>query len=133
MSQENVELAYRTYDAFNRRDLDAFLACMDPEVEFTTSFMQMEGEPDVSGHAGLREWWRGLFAVFPDFRAEVLEVRDRGDAGIVAVRMFGHGADSGAPFEVALWQAVKARDYKVTWWRMFASEAEALEAAGVRE
>jgi ketosteroid isomerase-like protein len=34
MSEENVELAHRAYDAFNRRDLDAFLAFNDPEVEF---------------------------------------------------------------------------------------------------
>jgi ketosteroid isomerase-like protein len=112
---ENVELAHRTYDAFNRRDLEVFLECMHPEVEFTTSFMQMEGAPEIRGRSGIREWWRGLFAVFPDFHAEALEVREGDGSGIVAVRMRGHGADSGAPFEVALWQAVKARDGKVIW------------------
>ena len=33
MSQENVELTYRAIDAFNRRDLDAYLALMDDDVE----------------------------------------------------------------------------------------------------
>jgi ketosteroid isomerase-like protein len=33
MSQENVELANRCYDAINRRDLDALLALMDDDVE----------------------------------------------------------------------------------------------------
>ena len=33
MSQENVELTYQAYDAFNRRDLDAVLALMDADVE----------------------------------------------------------------------------------------------------
>jgi hypothetical protein len=32
MSRENVERLYRAYDAFNRRDLDAYLAHIDPEV-----------------------------------------------------------------------------------------------------
>ena len=32
MSQENVEVARQAYDAVNRRDLDAFLELMDPEV-----------------------------------------------------------------------------------------------------
>jgi ketosteroid isomerase-like protein len=41
MSEENVDQARRGYDALNRRDLDAFLALMDPEVEFTTRFAQM--------------------------------------------------------------------------------------------
>jgi len=33
MSQENVELHYRSIDAVNRRDLAAFLALMDRDVE----------------------------------------------------------------------------------------------------
>jgi hypothetical protein len=35
MSQENVDLHYRAIDAFNRRDLGAYLTLNDPEVEFT--------------------------------------------------------------------------------------------------
>jgi ketosteroid isomerase-like protein len=133
MSQENVDLAYRAYDAFNRRDLDAFLACMDPEVEFTTRFMQMENKAYDRGHSGIRDWWRDTFAVFPDYRAEILEVRDLGDAGIAALRVRGHGADSGAPFDEWLWGALKLRNGKVIWWSIFGSEAEALEAAGLSE
>ena len=43
MSQENVERLYRAYDAFNRRDLDASLALIDPEVELTPRIMELEG------------------------------------------------------------------------------------------
>jgi ketosteroid isomerase-like protein len=133
MSQENVELAHRVHDAFNRRDLDAFLALMDPEVELTTRFMELEGDPYYRGHDGVRDWWRTLLGIFPDFSTEVLEVRDLGDSLIVAVRVRGHGAEGGTPFEQVLWQACKVRHGKTTWWRNFASEAEALEAAGLRE
>jgi hypothetical protein len=31
MSQENVEIARRHHDAFNRRDIPAFLAALDPD------------------------------------------------------------------------------------------------------
>jgi ketosteroid isomerase-like protein len=33
MSQENVELVHRVFDAFNRRDLDAMLALIDDDME----------------------------------------------------------------------------------------------------
>jgi len=132
MSQENVERVHRAYEAFNRRDLDAFLGFMDPEVELMTRFMELEGDPYYRGHDVVREWWRALLAVFPDFNSEVLKVRDLGDSLIVAVRVRGHGVEGGAPFEQAVWQAVKLRDGKATWWRNFGSEAEALEAAGLR-
>src|SRR5215207_6888067 len=72
MSQENVERLYRAYDAFNRRDLDAYPALMDPEVELTPRIMELEGGSYYRGHDGVREWWRTLFAVFPDFSAEIL-------------------------------------------------------------
>jgi ketosteroid isomerase-like protein len=133
MSQENVEVLYRAYDAFNRRDLDAFLALMEPEVELTTRIIELEGDPYYRGHDGVREWWRTLLGIFPDFSGEVLEVRDLGDSLIVSVRVRGHGVEGGAPFEEAVWQAVKVRDGKATWWRNFGSEAEALEAAGLEE
>ena len=84
MSQENVERLYRAYDAFNRRDLDAYLALIDPEVELTPRIMELEGGSYYRGHDGVREWWRTLFAVFPDFSTEILEVRDLGDSLIVS-------------------------------------------------
>jgi len=133
MSEENAELARRAHDAFNRRDLDAFLAFMDPEVEVTTRFMELEGDRSYRGHDGVRDWWRILLDVFPDFSSEVLEVRDVGDFVIVAVRVRGHGVEGGTPFEEVLWQTCKVRDGKATWWRNFGSEAEALEAAGLEE
>ena len=49
MSEENVERIRRAFDAFNRRDLDVFLALIDPEVEFTTRYMEMEGDPYYRG------------------------------------------------------------------------------------
>jgi ketosteroid isomerase-like protein len=133
MSQQNIELAYRAYDAFNRRDLDAFLALMDPDVEFTTRFMEMEGDPYYRGHDGVREWWRTVLAIFPDFSLEALEVRDADDVVIAALRIRGHGLDSRVPFEEALWTVGKWHQGRVTWWRNFGSEAEALEAAGLSE
>ena len=47
MSQENVELVHRAYDAFNRRDLDAFLGFIDPEVDFTSRVVQVAGAPEA--------------------------------------------------------------------------------------
>jgi hypothetical protein len=43
MSQENVELLHQAIDAFNRRDLDAYLALNDSELEFTPDERAIEG------------------------------------------------------------------------------------------
>ena len=44
MSQENVETVRRAYEAWNADDLDAFLAELDPEVEWHPSI-----EPALGG------------------------------------------------------------------------------------
>jgi ketosteroid isomerase-like protein len=133
MSRENVELTRRAYEAFNRRDLEAFIAFVDPEVEFTTRYLEMEGAASYRGHDGVRDWWRTLLGIFPDFSLEVLEVRDLGDKVIAPLRIRGHGLESGVPFEEMLWQVGEWHEGKVTWWRNCGSEAEALEAAGLSE
>jgi tRNA A-37 threonylcarbamoyl transferase component Bud32 len=52
MSQENLEVARRALDAFNRRDLHAFLAAMDPDVDFTPFAGELVGS--FHGHEDVR-------------------------------------------------------------------------------
>jgi ketosteroid isomerase-like protein len=130
MSEENVELLYQAYEAFNRRDLDALLALCAPDVEFISYLMQVEGGDPYRGRDGVRSWWDRLLAVYPDFEAEIEEARDLGDLTIARVRMHGRGVQSDAPMDQALWQSQQG---KVIWWRLVSSEAGALEAAGTRK
>jgi ketosteroid isomerase-like protein len=132
MSQENVELNYRVIDAFNRRDLGAYLALADPEVEFIPYEVKVQGGSPYRGHFGVRSWWEESFAVLPDLRAEVYEIRDLGNSTFVHGRLRGQGAGSGAPIERPFWLATEWRDQKIVWWCAFESEAEALEAAELR-
>jgi hypothetical protein len=53
MSSENVESARRTYDAFNRRDRDAFVALMDDEWKPSLDWWQSSGLPRSRGPAPL--------------------------------------------------------------------------------
>jgi ketosteroid isomerase-like protein len=129
MSQEYVESTSRVIDAFNRRDLQAYLALMDPDVEFIPYEVYLEGGNPYRGHAGIRRWWEDVFAVFPDIRAEVYEIRDFGDRTLIHGCLRGQGAGSGAPMERTMFLVTQWRDKKEIWWCAFGSEAEALEAA----
>jgi ketosteroid isomerase-like protein len=131
MSQENVELASQAFDAINRRDLDALLALIDDDVEIVTRIAAMEG--GLHGHDGMRRWWENMFTAFPDYYFEVVDVRDLGDVTLASLRALGHGAGSDVPFEDLLWHASQWRRGQCVWWRAFETEAEALEAAGLRE
>jgi ketosteroid isomerase-like protein len=115
-----------------RRDVEAFLAFMDPDVECVPLLMEPAGA-SYRGHDGIRRWLDELFGVFPDFSADVQEVRDFGDLLVVAARTQGQGIGSDVPFRASVWQVVEVRDGKVIRWRNYWSEAEALEAAGRRD
>jgi ketosteroid isomerase-like protein len=131
MPQENVELVHRAYDAFNRRDWEGFLALMDDEVEVESRLVTMEG--GYHGHEGLRRWWDDFLGAFPDYTAEIEELRDLGDVTLGHIRGWGHIAASDTPLVDPFWQVSRWRDGKCVWWRNCATEAEALEAAGLRE
>lgn len=131
MSRNNVDLALESYDAFNRRDWDAFVDLVDEEVEIESRLVAMEG--GYHGHAGLRRWWDDFLGAFPDYTLEVKELRDLGDVTLAHVRGFGHAADSATPLVDPSWLPARWRDGKVVWWRNCPTEGEALEAAGLRE
>jgi ketosteroid isomerase-like protein len=131
MSRENVELAQQAFDAFNRRDLGAFLALMDADVEAGSRLVAMEG--GYHGHDGIRQWWQNLLDAIPDYTVETVEARDLGHVTLTTLRTRGHGADSDTPVEDAVWVVVDWRDRKVVRWRVLSTEAEALEAVGLPE
>ena len=59
--------------------LDAFLALCDPDVEFASGLLELEGGGPYRGHDGVRSWWQNLLSVFPDFGTDIDEVRNFGD------------------------------------------------------
>ena len=74
-----------------------------------------------------------MLGAFPDFHAEILEVRDLGEFMVVALRLRGRGVESDTPIDAAVWHVNQFRDGKVIRWRVYTSEREALGATGRRE
>ena len=131
MSEENVELARRASEMFNRRDLHGFLSLMAQDVRF-----QPQLGPISDGHDGMRRLWDSLIEG-ADLTVEVVEVRDLGANRVLAnVRQRGRAPAGGPSFEDALWVASRWRQGECAWWGVFLREEDALdalEAAGLRE
>jgi len=131
MSQENVRLVYEVIDAFNRRDIDAYLALMDDDVEAVPRGARIHGS--YYGHDGIRRSWENVFEVWPDFTVQAVEVRDLADLTVAAIGTRGHGAGSDIPLDETVWQVARWRHGKCFWWRTFDTRAEAVEVAGLEE
>jgi len=134
MSQDNVELSRQMYEAFNRRDVEGFLAVIDREAEYVPRTLEMEGGEPYRGHEGMLRWREEFLRVFPDWTAEPVEVRDLGDLTLTHLHLRGSGGASGAPVDQTVWHVAEWRAGKII--RLTSSNgsaAEALEAAGLSE
>jgi ketosteroid isomerase-like protein len=131
VSQENVDAVRSTFEAFQRRDLNAFLGCFDPEVEYRSLVLEVEGV--YRGHEGIRRWWEGVLTVFPDWSPRIEDSRELGGRVLSRVRAEGPGTGSGISRDRDIWHLAEVRDGRLRWSAFFRTEDEAVEAAGLRE
>jgi ketosteroid isomerase-like protein len=135
MSQENVEIVRRFLDAYNRRDREAVATLLHPEVEWRTMAGPILGVEAVSGRADALDF---IFERIPEgvenFRSTADRISELPDGRLLTMgRYEGRGVASGVPIDVsnaAIWRFEAAM---IIFFEDFGSEAEALEAVGLRE
>jgi ketosteroid isomerase-like protein len=132
MSEENVEIVRRVYDAWERGDVLDALEALHPAVVWEA----IEDAPDAGtyrGHAGVRaymeDWIEGFELGSMDFE-EVVETED----SLVIVQR-AHTKERRTGLETSLGFAVAYtfRDGKLIAAKEYATRAEAVEAAGRSE
>ena len=132
MSQENVEIAGRAYEAINRRGVEGAIEFLHPEIEIH-DFPEIPDTRLYRGHDGFRELYRNIDALFEDLRWEPVEYIDAGDNLIVMTRTLGRGRGSGVEVEAIVAHLWTISDGKACRLRMFGDRDTALEAAGLPE
>jgi hypothetical protein len=129
MSGENVEIVRAAYEAGNRRDREAFLACWDPAGEIHTVGVVMDQRRVYRGHEEIWEYITSFDHEFAGYRVEPEDLVDAGDRVVVAVHFHGHGRASGATVDYRFASVVTIRDGKIVRGENYAEMDEAIEAA----
>ncbi len=133
MSQENVEIVRRLYDAFNAGDLEATLDLTAPENEFHPSGIFMDTERTYRGREGYSEFWHTFREAWETITVNVERIEDLGEQVLVLGTFHGRGHGSGVGVTREAAWLVTLRDGLFAQSRTFVSWAEALEAAGLTE
>jgi ketosteroid isomerase-like protein len=130
MSEANVELARRAFEAFAARDADAVLAVTDEDVEFlpVTANLTTGGVP-YRGHEGLARYLEDVARVWDELRVYPSEFRDLGDTVVALGRI--HGRGGGMIIDRPTGWVWRFRNGKIVFGRVYASQEEALRAAGL--
>jgi hypothetical protein len=126
-----VEAVRRAFDAFNRRDWNAFAALMDEEVEADSRLAAMEG--GYHGHIGIGRWWDDILSFIPDYMLEIEETRGLDDVVMVRFCGRGHGLGSDTPALDPARHASRWRNGKCVWWLVSSTKKEGLKAVGLSE
>ena len=135
MRQEDVEAFRRGAEAYNRRDVQALLEVLDPDVEWHDAFQVMLGGQAtvVLGHEGVRALMRDTAEAFDELATEYTDLRELGDQLVATGVARARGRESGVEIKSPLGAVVDFRNGKVIRVRSFLDHREALEAAGRSE
>jgi ketosteroid isomerase-like protein len=132
VSEANVELHRRAAAAYTARDVEAFIACFDPSVEFRTEFAALGGW--YRGHGGIRKFLRDFEDAWgADMRIEPEAYFDLGERTLLFLTAYGRGSGSGAEVVMSTSHVIRWRDGLAISFRGYSNRTDALSELGVSE
>ena len=131
MSEPNVEIVRRFYDAYGRGDLESALAAFDPDVVAYDHDIPDSGE--YKGLEGLFRWQADWESGWESWRWDPEEFIEAGERVVAVLRVHARGRESGVDVERvdgAVWTLREGRCVRLDY---YGSREQALEAAGLSE
>ena len=132
MSQENVEVVRRIYGGWEVGDFTGGLFVFERNVTLVIDAATLDGGVFV-GEEGVRRYMTRFLQAWESLTIAAQSFKDVGDTVLVEVKQTGIGQDSQVPVDTTYFQLWTFRGDKVIRLETILSEAEALEAAGLRE
>ena len=137
MSEENIKVVRRLYDAIGQGNSASVLNLYDPEIEADYSespYGDLTGGTLIyRGHEGMRRLAQDWNDAWATVEYDLVELIDAGPHVIAAVTYRGRGRSSGVEVErtdYPVWTIRDGKVVKVVWFRR---REDALEAAGLSE
>jgi ketosteroid isomerase-like protein len=129
MSEDNVEIMRRGYEAYAERGVDGFLEYIHPDFELVTP-PGLALEPQTyRGHEGVRRYFDSFYEAVDEIRVEPDEFIAVGDRVLVPFRLTTRGRASGIEASMRAVQVCEIRDGKAVRFDIYPTLEEARTAA----
>ncbi len=124
MASDPTSVVERLHQAMNRHDLDAFVACFDPNYR-----SEQPAHPNraFGGYEQVRANWGAFFATVPDFHGEVRRVAAAEDAIWSEWAWSGHRQD-GTTLDMRGVIIMGIEEDRIVWARLYMEETEVVGA-----
>jgi ketosteroid isomerase-like protein len=143
MSREHVDAIRHGFELWNvalsdpsptrrKEAIEAMMAAYHPEAEIDFA----RTTPDYRAEKGpgaMLAWMQEADGLFDQVQIEAVELIDAGDTVVVAARMAGTGASSGATVEIEYAYVFRFKDGQVIAATSYATLEQAREATGLTE
>ena len=130
MPPGNAETVRRLFDDFARRDFDAALARLDPEVDWGEPPDMPETVGSYRGREGVVAEFGRFMAAWAELEVTLEDVREVGERVVVRTHWRGRSRGAGIEVDQFVSQVYDLRDGRVARVRQFRELDDALAAAG---
>jgi uncharacterized protein len=129
MSEENVEVVRRGFEALREGDVEALLPMIGEEFEVTTP-PSLASEPDTyRGHDGLRRYFDSFYEAMDRIRFEPREFIPVGDLVVVPFTLSARGRTTGLEFDQSAVMVWTVSDGRAVGLELFTALEDAIAAA----
>lgn len=128
MSQENVEIVKRAFDAFQRGDVEALTALLAPDAEIFPLRAALE-DTSYAGPDSAAQFVAATTETWSAVRVDVEEMRDHGDRVLVLGLLIGTAREGRVPVTARIGWVIALRAAKITKVETFPDPGDALAAA----
>ena len=132
MSQENIEIVQRHVEAWNRRDLKAWLDMFHSGAEIDWSRSRAPHKGVYRGRREHEAFWGVFWSTFEDVQLENYDWAETGFEVVYSQTAHMRGRQ-GIEVIARSTQVFTLENGQITCLRVFQERAEALEAAGLSE
>jgi ketosteroid isomerase-like protein len=130
VSQDNVELVKRNNEAYNRRDIDAYLDTVSESVSFRSRFSVMDRRT-YQGHDDFRRYFEELDGAWSRYEMKLERAIPVGARVVGLFHLYAVGRESGIPVEEEPGVVFTVEAGKVVEIEAYPTQREALESVGL--
>ena len=127
--EENLRVVRELFTAFAARDAERALAVVDRGVMFEPLSTPVQRRTPYLGASGLQRYFRDLDETWEEFDVTIEDLRAGGDYVVASGRVYARTREAVADDPAGF--AVRLRDGKVVWAKVYRGQDEALAAAGL--